>query len=291
MVRVLRNDEEMIKFLENALLQEGINCPPHTGDKNYRHYQDRIRKHCLSVGYNEQEIENYFALVEKCHEISIPSEVDQGWFVNDIRASLWLANELFSESHGMKLGLSIIGPLSPNSLQPNHPVRVQNIRKVIHAWPLNGTPAEYIKNKGVEWARLIEKDDIFSEFLSLDKNISSWLKRYLQNNISSSDEYICGESNDEIIAWCYIVYFKWKKKNSVSPDTISLFNLKFKSAWSTQKNRIKNKVTKKLKPLNVHISEDIHRMLRALALDECISSDKVVEHAIMAAYKNKRSNQ
>ena len=63
MVRVLRNDEEMIKFLENALLQEGINCPPHTGDKNYRHYQDRIRKHCLSVGYNEQEIENYFALV------------------------------------------------------------------------------------------------------------------------------------------------------------------------------------------------------------------------------------
>ncbi|MGD8108347.1 hypothetical protein ACQE32_17090 [Pantoea sp. FN0302] len=291
MVRVLRSDEEMIKFLGNALLQEGIHCPPHTGDKNYRYYQDRVRKHCLSLGCKEQEIENYFATVDKFHEITIPSEVDQGWFVNDIRASLWLACELFSELNEMKLGLGILEPLSPDSLQPNHSVRIQNIRKVIHAWPLNSTPAEYIKNKGVEWARLIEKDDMFSDFLSLDKKISSWLKKYLQNNISSSSEYICGEANDEIIAWCYTVYFKWKKKNSESPDTVSLFNLKFKSAWSTQKNRIKNKITKKLKPLNVHISEDTHRMLRMLALDECISNDKVVEHAIMAAYKNKRSKQ
>lgn len=287
MVRAIRNDSEMIKILENELQRYNINCPSHAGDKNYRVYLERVRKHCQSLGHEEQELDNFFAGVESYQSFSFPSEVDLGWFKSDARASLWLACELYSETQGMALGVGVLSILSPDSLQPDHLVRIQNIRKVIHSWPLSRTPTEFIKTKAIEWARLIEYEDLFSDFSSQENDVSGWLKGYLEKHIPSLGVRVCGNTRDETLAWCYALYFEWKKKNSESPDTVSLFKIKFKSAWATQKNRLKNKVTKKLKPLNIYISEDIHRMLRALALDECISNDKVVEHAINAAYKNK----
>ncbi|MHA3460643.1 hypothetical protein [Yersinia enterocolitica] len=291
MVRVIRNDGEMIKILENALKRYNIHYPSHAGDNNYRVYLERVRKHCQSLGHGEQELDNFFAEVENYHSFSIPSEVDLGWFKTDARASLWLACELYSESQGMTLGMGVINILSPDSLQPDHQVRVQNIRKVIQNWPFSITPACFIKTKAIEWARLIEREDLFSDFSSQENDVSGWLKGYLEKHIPSLDVRVCGDSSDETLAWCYALYFEWKKKNSDSPDTVNLFKIKFKSAWATQKNRLKNKVTKKLKPLNIYISEDIHRMLRTLALDECISNDKVVEHAINAAYKNKNAKK
>ncbi|HHQ6570020.1 TPA: hypothetical protein ACSTJX_004943 [Serratia fonticola] len=287
MVRVVRNDGEMIKILENALQRYNINCPSHTGDKNYRTYLERVRKHCQSLGHNEQDLDNFFAEVESYQSFSFPTEVDLGWFKSDARASLWLACELYSKTQGMTLGTGILDILSPDSLPPDHLVRIQNIRKVIHSWPLSITPKEFMKSKAIEWAKLIEHENIFSDFHSQENDVYGWLKGYLENHIPSSGMRVCGNTRDETLAWCYALYFEWKKKNLESPDTVSLFKIKFKSAWATQKNRLKNKVTKKLKPLNIYISEDTHLMLRTLALDGCISNDKVVEHAIKVAYKNK----
>ncbi|UYB57537.1 MULTISPECIES: hypothetical protein [Enterobacterales] len=287
MVRVVRNDGEMIKILENALQRYNINCPSHAGDKNYLTYLERVRKHCQSLGHNEQDLDNFFAEVESYQSFSFPTEVDLGWFKSDARASLWLACELYSKTQGMTLGTGILDILSPDSLPPDHLVRIQNIRKVIHSWPLSITPKEFMKSKAIEWAKLIEHENIFSDFHSQENDVYGWLKGYLEKHIPSSGVRVCGNTRDETLAWCYALYFEWKKKNSESPDTISLFKIKFKSAWATQKNRLKNKVTKKLKPLNIYISEDTHRMLRTLALDGCISNDKVVEHAIKVAYKNK----
>ncbi|AKG70285.1 hypothetical protein WN53_14860 [Serratia fonticola] len=287
MVRVVRNDGEMIKILENALQRYNINCPSHAGDKNYRTYLERVRKHCQSLGHNEQDLDNFFAEVESYQSFSFPTEVDLGWFKSDARASLWLACELYSKTQGMTLGTGILDILSPDSLPPDHLVRIQNIRKVIHSWPLSITPKEFMKSKAIEWAKLIEHENIFSDFHSQENDVYGWLKGYLEKHIPSSGMRVCGNTRDETLAWCYALYFEWKKKNSESPDTVSLFKIKFKSAWATQKNRLKNKVTKKLKPLNIYISEDTHLMLRTLALDGCISNDKVVEHAIKVAYKNK----
>ncbi|OKP21430.1 hypothetical protein [Serratia fonticola] len=287
MVRVVRNDGEMIKILENALQRYNINCPSNTGDKNYRTYLERVRKYCQSLGHNEQDLDNFFAEVESYQSFSFPTEVDLGWFKSDARASLWLACELYSKTQGMTLGTGILDILSPDSLPPDHLVRIQNIRKVIHSWPLSITPKEFMKSKAIEWAKLIEDENIFSDFHSQENDVYGWLKGYLEKHIPSSGVRVCGNTRDETLAWCYALYFEWKKKNSESPDTVSLFKIKFKSAWATQKNRLKNKVIKKLKPLNIYISEDTHRMLRTLALDGCISNDKVVEHAIKVAYKNK----
>ncbi|HFV9294728.1 TPA: hypothetical protein ACIAIE_004609 [Serratia fonticola] len=287
MVRVVRNDGEMIKILENALQRHNINYPSHTGDKNYRTYLERVRKHCQSLGHNEQDLDNFFAEVESYQSFSFPTEVDLGWFKSDARASLWLACELYSKTQGMTLGTGILDILSPDSLPPDHLVRIQNIRKVIHSWPLSITPKEFMKSKAIEWAKLIEHENIFSDFHSQENDVYGWLKGYLEKHIPSSGMRVCGNARGETLAWCYALYFEWKKKNSESPDTVSLFKIKFKSAWATQKNRLKNKVTKKLKPLNIYISEDTHLMLRTLALDGCISNDKVVEHAIKVAYKNK----
>ncbi|WP_158645283.1 hypothetical protein [Serratia fonticola] len=277
----------MIKILENALQRYNINCPSHAGDKNYRTYLERVRKHCQSLGHNEQDLDNFFAEVESYQSFSFPTEVDLGWFKSDARASLWLACELYSKTQGMTLGTGILDILSPDSLPPDHLVRIQNIRKVIHSWPLSITPKEFMKSKAIEWAKLIEHENIFSDFHSQENDVYGWLKGYLEKHIPSSGMRVCGNTRDETLAWCYALYFEWKKKNSESPDTVSLFKIKFKSAWATQKNRLKNKVTKKLKPLNIYISEDTHLMLRTLALDGCISNDKVVEHAIKVAYKNK----
>lgn len=291
MVRVVRNDGEMIKILENALQRYNINCPPHAGDKNYRTYLERVRKYGQSLGHKEQDLDNFFAEVESYQSFSFPTEVDLGWFKSDARASLWLACELYSETQGMTLVTGIFDILSPDSLPPDHLVRIQNIRKVIYSWPLGVTPKAFMKSKAIEWAKLIENEDLFSDFPSQENVVSGWLKSYLEKHIPSSGVRVCGNTRDETLAWCYALYFEWRKKNLGSPDTVSLFKIKFKSAWATQKNRLKNKVYKKLKPLNIYISEDAHRMLRTLALEECISNDKVVEHAIMTAYKNKRSKQ
>lgn len=78
-----------------------------------------------------------------------------------------------------------------------------------------------------------------------------------------------------------------KKNNQNSPDSVELFTRKFKSAWATQKNRIKNRVDKKLRPLNVNISQEAYDKLRKLSMNEGISNDRVIESALDMIYRSK----
>ncbi|MEN1471754.1 hypothetical protein, partial [Pseudomonas aeruginosa] len=82
-------------------------------------------------------------------------------------------------------------------------------------------------------------------------------------------------------------HFTWKKNNQNSPDSVELFTRKFKSAWATQKNRIKNRVDKKLRPLNVNISQEAYDKLRKLSINEGISNDRVIESALDMIYRSK----
>jgi hypothetical protein len=178
--------------------------------------------------------------------------------------------------------------LSPSSLQPVHKVRTDAIRRCIEEWPVMlFTPANFLKEKSLEWANLIDKHNLFSDVSDKNIDVFSWLKKHLQENTTISLNRICGESTDEIMAWCYTSYFIWRKNNLHAQDTIELFNRKFKSAWSTQKNRIKNKVEKKLKPLNVNINQQAHDMLRHIATEEGISNDRVIISALEMLYKSK----
>ena len=54
-----------------------------------------------------------------------------------------------------------------------------------------------------------------------------------------------------------------------------------------QKNRIKNRVDKKLRPLNVNISQEAYDKLRKLSINEGISNDRVIESALDMIYRSK----
>lgn len=164
------------------------------------------------------------------------------------------------------------------------------IRRYIDDWPLSlTTPAQYFQEKSTEWAELIDKHNLFRNVSARNVDVCSWLKIYFQENTTISLNRTCGDSPEEIMAWCCVSYFIWRKNSLYSPDSVELFNRKFKNAWSTQKNRIKNRVEKNLKPLNVHISQLAHDMLRDMSVKEAISNDRVIEGAITLMYNRKRN--
>lgn len=37
-------------------------------------------------------------------------------------------------------------------------------------------------------------------------------QKYIQEKTNISLNYVCGESSEEIMAWCYASYFTWKKQ-------------------------------------------------------------------------------
>lgn len=126
--------------------------------------------------------------------------------------------------------------LSPESLPSHHSVRVDAIRRCIDNWPfILYTPSNYLNQKSIEWTTLLEKM-IFSERLRPEILISAHgSKNIFRKRRNISLNYVCGESSEEIMAWCYASYFTWKKNNQNSPDSVELFTRKFKSAWATQK--------------------------------------------------------
>lgn len=83
---------------------------------------------------------------------------------------------------------------------------------------------------------------------------------------------------------CQLLHME--KNNQNSPDSVELFTRKFKSAW-LPKNRIKNRVDKKLRPLNVNISQEAYDKLRKLSMNEGISNDRVIESALDMIYRSK----
>ncbi|HBV9943578.1 TPA: hypothetical protein MEA92_002382 [Klebsiella aerogenes] len=287
MVKLVSNGRGKISYLEKRLFDNDCHLPSGLADKDYHTYQQRVRRSLISTGFTEQAINAFFAETERLYAETFPSENELEWYNRDPRASLWLVCELYEELKINKVEDSAIY-LSPTSLQPAHNVRVDAIRRCIDDWPiLLFTPAYFLKEKSIEWAELMDRHNLFKDIYAKQIDSYSWLKKHLQENTIISLNRICGDTSEEVMAWCYASYFIWRKNNLHSPDTVELFIRKFKSAWSTQKNRIKNKIEKKLKPLNVNISQKAHDILRYIATEETISNDRVVESALYMLYKSK----
>ncbi|EPJ3582507.1 hypothetical protein L7W66_003993 [Klebsiella pneumoniae] len=218
-----------------------------------------------------------------------PSESELDWYRNDPRASLWLSCELYEKlkEETPKYNIDF---LSPEALQPDHNVRIEAIRHCMDEWPMYfTTPAEFIKDKSIEWAELLDQHDLFRSVRSSKVDVCSWLRDYLRGNTSIGLKRICGNSSEEIMSWCYASYFIWRKNNLHSPDSVELFIRKFKSAWSTQKNRNKNKEEKKLVTMSVNISQQAHDMLRDMSMKDSMSNNAIIESAILRLYNSKNS--
>lgn len=290
MVKLVGDDRSQIRYLEKRLNDNNYQLPSSLADKDYRSYQQRVMAFLISRGEPEQRIHNFFAETDWFYSVSLPSENELEWYRNDARASLWLVCELYEKFKNDRAE-DVASFVSPGALQPDHKVRVDAIRHCIDNWPLQlTTQTEYIKEKSIEWASLIDKHNIFRDVSARNVDVCSWLKKHIQENTLISLNRICGESPEEVMAWCYASYFTWRKNNRKSPDSVELFIRKFKSAWSTQKSRIKNRVDKKLRPLNVNISQGAHDRLRHLSVTEGISNDRVIESAIELMFRNKKSN-
>ncbi|ECN8824173.1 hypothetical protein J4L45_004603 [Salmonella enterica subsp. enterica serovar Newport] len=288
MVKLVSDGRGRMQYLEKRLRDINYHLPSNQTDKDYRAYQQRIMASLISRGENAEAINNFFAETDRLYSAALPSENELEWYRNDARASLWLACELYELMKKNGFEHEVIF-LSPGELQPRHNVRVDAIRSCIDNWPLSLTnQTEYIKKKSIEWAELIDRHNIFSDVNAKSVDVCSWLKTHIQEKTSISLNRVCGESSEEVMAWCYASYFMWRKNNLQSPDSVELFVRKFKSAWSTQKNRIKNRVERKLLPVSVNISQKAHDKMRDLSISEGMSNDKVIESAIELMFRNKK---
>ncbi|UCQ27486.1 hypothetical protein DCF83_16025 [Edwardsiella tarda] len=287
MATIIENDRVLINYLERKLTESGYHFPSNPTNGSYELYRNQVRSFLLSQGHEtEYKINEFFAEVEQLHIETMPSENELSWYSNNPMASLWLSCKLYNKLIHLDKA-DYINYLSPESLQPVHSVRVDAIRRCIDNWPIYlFSPATVIREESIKWARLVECNNLFRDVHSKSIDVSLWLKNYIQENIRFPLNYLCGESSEETMAWCYTNYFVWVENNQSNPDSIELFNRKFKSAWSTQKNRIKNRVEKKLKPLNINISTRTHTMLREMSIERGMSSDNIIESAIALMYKS-----
>lgn len=289
MVKIVGNDSSKIKNLENKLIENGCHFQSGGIDKDYRSYQVRVFNYLISRGRLEQDISAFFAQVDNDYISGFPSENELDWYRNDPRASLWLVCVLYEELKSEASHYNS-GYLSPLSLQPSHDVRVDAIRRCIDEWPiLYITRANFIKDKGIEWVALLDQYDLFRSVKSSKVDVCSWLRDYLRGNTSIGLKRICGDAPEEIMSWCYASYFIWRKDNLHTPDSVELFVRKFKSAWSTQKNRNKNKEEKKLVTMSVNISQQAHDMLRDMSMKDTMSNNAIIESAILRLYNSKNS--
>ncbi|HFF9830491.1 hypothetical protein V6307_15170 [Serratia marcescens] len=291
MVKIVGNDSSKIRNLENKLIAIGYHFQSNGMDKDYRAYQVRVFNYLISLNKSEPEINAFFAKVDNSYTSGFPSENELDWYRNDPRASLWLACVLYEkfESETPEYNSSF---LSPASLQPSHDVRIDAIRRCMDEWPIFYiTQSDFMKDQSIEWAGLLDQHDLFRSVRSSKVDVCSWLRDYLKGNTSIGLKRICGNSPEEIMSWCYASYFMWRKSNLHSPDSVELFIRKFKSAWSTQKNRNKNREEKKLVTMSVNISQQVHDMLRDMSMKDTMSNNAIIESAILRLYKSKNSKE
>ncbi|MGS0639273.1 hypothetical protein [Citrobacter sp. VF227] len=286
MAKIVGDNRSRMEYLRQSLQQNfNINLTFNETDRDYPAYQQRIKNALISKEGDAQKINNFLAWIDKSYVEMYPSQSELEWCGRDPKASLWLVCELY-DSDDKKLGYDI-GYLSPESLLPEHKVRIVAIRRCIDDWPFYcQSQASYIQKKGIEWAELMEKHNLFKDIDEKKPDAWLWLKKHLQENVSIPLNRTCGHSHEEIIAWCYASYFIWRKKQ-VNNDSVDLFDTRLKKAWATKKNRLKNKAEKKLKPLNVNITQESHDKLRYIATSEGISNNKVIMSAIELLYNKK----
>ncbi|EBR8158549.1 hypothetical protein DOA20_25840 [Salmonella enterica subsp. enterica serovar Newport] len=287
MVKLTGGDRSRIQHLEKrlreALNRNGYHPPAGAGEHDYRSYQQKVIIYLRSINTPENNINAFLSETDRLYSGMFPSESDTEWYRNDPRASLWLVCELYEEMKRNRDENSVCY-LSPASLQPDHNVRVDAMRQCINDWPLLLiTQNEFIRDKGIEWADLLDNHNLFRDVRSGKVDVGSWLKGYIKDNTSTGLNRICGESPEEVMAWCYASYFIWRKNNLHLPDSVELFNRKFKSAWATQKNRNKKKVELNLTALNVNITQQSRDILADYCTRKGVSRDSAIEHAIKTA--------
>ncbi|HCM9412191.1 hypothetical protein ACU61O_21955 [Klebsiella aerogenes] len=287
MVKLTGNDRSRIQHLEKRLreaLDKNFYHPPAGASENdYRSYQQKVIIYLRSINTTENNINAFLSETDRLYSVMFPSESDTEWYRNDPRASLWLVCELYDELKKNKVEHNA-DFLSPELLQPSHNVRVDAMRRCINDWPLFFTTQnDFIKDRGIEWANLLDGHDLFRDVRSSKVDVGSWLKDYLKNNTSIGLNRICGESPEEVMAWCYTSYFIWRKNNLHLPDSVELFDRKFKGAWATQKNRNKKKVELNLIALNVNITQKSRDILADYCTCKGVSRDSAIEHAIKTA--------
>lgn len=224
----------------------------------------------------------------------MPSEDEQKWFSDDPRASFWFLikidnNYLATTPQTFTLeDNTLLNSIEPSgkSLPPTHTSRVTFIKDKIKKAIFNVSTRDNIINAHREWNILISEQDIFQGVNSNTGVTPEWLLSYLRENGIYLRDYMCGDSIDEKLAFCYASYFTWYTWLEISNAEKELFIKKFKNALSTQKSREKKKKGKN-KLLNVSISEATHDKMRYIAEQEGISNASTIEYAINLAWQQK----
>lgn len=288
------DDENAVLFLYFSLRQNGYDWPPEAGETNTSNYERKIRKLLIGQGWNERDADVFINNVHVSYKKSMPSEDEQKWFSDDPRASFWFLfkiddNYLATTPQSFSLeNNTLLNSFEPSgrSLPPTHTSRVTFIKDKIKKSIFNASIRDNIINAHREWNILISEQDIFQGVNSNTGVTPDWLLTYLRENNIFLQGYMCGESIDEKLAFCYASYFTWYTWITTSNAEKELFIKKFKNALSTQKSREKKKKGKN-KLLNVSISEATHDKMRYIAELEGISNASTIEYAINLAWQQK----
>ncbi|MBA8032478.1 hypothetical protein HV096_10275 [Citrobacter freundii] len=288
------DDENAVLFLYFSLQQQGYDWPPEAGETNTSNYEKKIRKLLIGQGWDERNADVFINNTRVAYKKAMPSEDEQKWFSDDPRASLWFLvkidnNYLATTSQSFTLEMNtMLNSFEPSgkSLPPTHTSRVTFIKDKIKKAIFNVSTRDNIINAHREWNQLILEQDIFYDVNSNTGVTPDWLLSYLRENNIFLKDYMCGDSIDEKLAFCYASYFTWHTWYETNKAEKELFVKKFKSALSTQKSREKKKKEKR-KLLNVSISEEAYDKMRYIAELEGISNARTVEYAFNLAWQHK----
>lgn len=290
------DDKNAVLFLYYALKSKGFDWPPEAGDANTENYERKVRRLLIENKWSERNADVFINNVQVTYKKSMPSEEELRWFLDDPRASYWFLykvdNQYLStieQSFSLE-GNSLFNVTEPSgkNLPPVHSARVEFIKDKIRKSLFNTSTRDNILNAHREWNDLITRQKIFSDVNSKNGITPDWLLSYLKENNILLREYMCGDSVDEKLSYCYASYFIWYTWLARSGAEKELFIKKFKSALSTQKSREKKKQGKN-KVLNVSVSEETHDKIRRIAETEGISNARVIEYAVNLAWQQKNS--
>ncbi|WP_233948126.1 hypothetical protein [Pectobacterium versatile] len=299
----LMDGRDSVLFLFSALKARGEIFPPEAGENDIGSYEKRVKRYLLNNGRDEIKVDYFLNRVRVDRENLLPAENELTWLQNDSRASYWFLIKIdrlnYNGENNLLLEkneLVFFEPSLGQKVPPEHDARINFIKDEIRSSIPRALKGFSIKNLIInshnEWVDLIYHNDLFSEINGRTGVTIDWLLKYLSDNNITMPGYPCGENVDEKIAYCYASYFHWC--NGVNFDLNDakreLFIIKFKSALSTQKSRVKKKAAK-YKDLNVTVSQETHDKIRDISVMEGISNSKVIEYAIHVAWQQKKIRQ
>ncbi|MGT3193663.1 hypothetical protein [Yersinia enterocolitica] len=285
-----------VLFLFTELNKMGISIPPKLHEVNLKSYQQEVREYFIKKEQKKDDVEvfinnNYVKYIN-----NMPSEDEFGWLANDPRATYWFLCKVNFEGFPFKVkqfsltGNSLLDDMNySNKFIPvMHSSRMDQIGTLLVD---NMGPEINLKNEifnaSKQWMELNGSKHALKSINGKSVDIISWVLHYFKVNNIVFPGFSHGDSFEEKLAFCYGSFFSWWIWGSKSPAEKELFIGKFKSALSTEKNRIKNKDGKK-KSFNIFISEESHDKIRKIADTEGISNARVIEYAVNLAWKEKQ---